>query len=172
MKAEASSPKGRRGGGARLFVLFALLGPVIGALILVVVSTVSTLANWQGAGPPLVSVIGGVLLLTVVVMAVGFVVGVAPAAITGAICLAISRRVDSTALWLGLSTVTGGGVTAIFAVVLRGVILQNRVPGVGGHIDSAMSIAGVALSSGLAAVGGLAALACAALSRNWRPRSA
>jgi hypothetical protein len=150
--------------------LFALLGPVVGAMTFVVVSTVSMLASWQGAGPSLVSVVGGVLLVAVVALGFGFVLGVVPAAITGAICLAVSRRVASTVLWLGLSALIGGGVTALFAVVLRGVILQNRVAGVGGQIDSAMSIAGVAMSSGLAAVGALAALACAGLSRNWRPR--
>lgn len=129
------------GRGLAVAGVFALIGPLIGATLVMGVMAVSLMM----VDPPNAVV---TLLMWPFAAVLGMMIGFVPALLTGGLMAALSTRLKTRLAWIGAAAVCGMATTALF----------YRLADLGS--DPMIPLV----------CGGGAAVACALITLGWRPR--
>lgn len=87
--------------------VFSLLGPLAGTVAAWIALVVATLADGSGGGWSFLTNPTDIVAFAILSLVVGYVLGVIPAAVTGAICHLFARHIRPTAGWIAACSGVG-----------------------------------------------------------------
>lgn len=127
--------------GIGVAAVFAVIGPLAGATGVLLVLAGALLMTDPGNGM-------AALLMWPFAAVLGMMIGFIPALLTGVAMSLVSSRLASWRMWIGVAAVCGVVMTALF----------YRLAGLGDDLWTSIGC------------GGGAAIVCALITLNWRPR--
>ncbi len=93
--------------------VFSLLGPLAGTVAVWIALVIAMLADGSGDSWSFLQSLSDIVAFAILSLVVGYVLGVIPAAVTGALCHLFARNIRSTAGWV--AACSGGGAIGGFS---------------------------------------------------------